>query len=97
MIIMLNDQKIEIKGGTATGQVIHLGRHGAVELLEALARIHGFSLIDHVERKELVALAGEADEDDNQYDDATLAWSTWQDRCEALSSAVLSALSTQEV
>lgn len=62
------------------------------ELLEALARIHGFSLVDREERKSLLTLCEEVDEDDNDYGLATEAWATWQDRCEAFASAVTGAL-----
>lgn len=58
------------------------------ELLEALARVHGFTLVDREERKSLLALTEEADEDENDYDSASAAWVVWQDRCEALASAV---------
>lgn len=69
-----------------------LGHRDQRELLEVLARIHDFTLIDREERKELQALVDEVDEDDNQYDNATQAWTSWQDRAEALASAVRSAM-----
>ena len=47
---------------TIDGNVHLLSRADQRELLETLARIHGFSLIDHVERKSLLELANEVQE-----------------------------------
>jgi hypothetical protein len=76
--------------GAAQTVVLDLAEQRA--LLEGLARIQGFTLVDHTERESLLALAVEADEDDNEYSSPTAAWTAWQDRCEALASAVASAL-----
>lgn len=83
-----------VKPGTGTG--IQLDPDEQRELLEAFARIHGFSLVDREERKGLLALCEEVDEDDNDYATGSAAWTAWQDRCEALAEAVTSALRTGE-
>lgn len=72
--------------------VLALNHDEQRELLEDLARVQGFTLIDREERKSLVALIEEVDEDANDYDHASEAWGTWQDRCEALAGAVSQAL-----
>lgn len=73
-------------------QTIRLNSDEQRELLEALARIHGMSLVDREERRSLLALAEEVDDDPNDYSTGSEAWGAWQDRAEALASAVSSAL-----
>lgn len=62
------------------------------ELLETLARMHGFTLIDHAERKELVALIEEVEVTADRYG----AGAAWRKRCEALAAAVSDALHVEQ-
>lgn len=77
-------------------QHIYLGLDEQRELLEALARMHGMSLVDREERRSLLALAEEVDDDPNDYSTGSEAWGAWQDRAEALASAVTSALRIED-
>lgn len=77
------------------GEAVELTNDEAVEALEDLARILGYTLVDREERKSLLALTEEVDEDDNDYDLASTAWVIWQDRCEALAAAVNQTLAAE--
>lgn len=74
------------------GWATEISMADAQQAMEELAHILGFSVIDREERKSLLELAAEADDDDNEYGSSSAAWTAWQDRCEALSSAVTQAL-----
>lgn len=80
-----------IKDSPTVGRsAVSLGRHNQRELLEALARIHGFTLIDREEREELLTLIEEVDV---MHDDASTSdTGGWEQLCKALAAAVNSAL-----
>lgn len=80
------DDSVRIAGDD--GDPIYLSHTEQAELLEALARAHGYTLIDREERKSLTALVEEVDEDENDYDNPVQAWTAWQKRAEALAAAV---------
>lgn len=61
------------------------------ELLETLARANSFALVDQAEQQTLRELVEEVEDDPNVYDVAR-GWKAWQDRAEALASAVTQAL-----
>lgn len=67
----------------------------AVEVLETLARILGYSLVDREERQSLVELADDIRRDPDMYDVAQ-GWAAWRGHARALSSAVLSAIATDD-
>ena len=74
-------------------QVVALRHTEQRELLEALARIHGFSLVDHVERRELVGKVEEVRGLRHKaYGGAADGWQETLGAAEALAEAVAGAL-----
>lgn len=60
-----------------TTQTITLTQHDQREVLEALARIHGFTLVGHQERQELLALARNIEDEENDFATGSAAWVAW--------------------
>lgn len=82
---------IHVKGSRRGSGIIALDHTEQRELLETLARIHGFTLVDHVERRSLMALIDEALDED--YDgDISLPAVDWRVLAKTLASTVADAL-----
>lgn len=77
-----------------SGVSLYLDRSEAPQVLQDLARILGYTLVDREERASLVTLCQEIENHPNDFKHGSEAWAHWQGAAEALAAAVTSALRT---
>lgn len=75
-----------------SGASFYLPAAEARQVLESLARIFDFTLVDRDERRGLLELVEEITEHPNDFSTPSAGWTHWQDAAEALAEALTSAV-----